>query len=418
VRKLLTLTEYGCITSADVAPSFDEQSVSQADFEWLSRIGSSGAKQSPPLFRRESEQRLRVSNYVGVVETPNGTTVEILPKHHEGDVPVERTRHLLHRMIAAALDLPVKETGVTHLQLFSAPLSEWVARHFLDALDRLIKRGLRFDYLRLEEEQPYLRGQLDLARQLRQAPGRAHYFQLRHDVFSPDGPENRLLKSALTLVASHTQDAENWRLAHELLVVLHEVPKSARYADDFKRWQRGRLLAHYEPVRPWCELILGQQMPLSVHGNWQGVSMLFPMEKLYERYVESAVRHGLRAGASLTAQAASESLCRYQDAGFFRLRPDMLVQSGAQRWILDAKWKRLDAADTENRFGLAQADFYQLFAYGQKYLGGIGELYLVYPRTASFSAALGPFAFSDSLKLWAVPFDLESQRFELPLPFL
>lgn len=408
--QLITLVEHGCLTTAASEQTLEERTIDQAGFDWLAQamvIGRSGAT---ALFRRDGSRRLRANNHVGIVETPGGTVVEILPKHHDDTMSVAETRRLLGRMIEAALDVPAREVGEAHLSLFETPLSEWVARRFLDGLDRLLKRGLRSDYVRMEEEQRYVRGQLDLARQLRQPPGRAHRFHIRHDVFSPDRPENRLLKSALALVATKTRNAANWRLAHELLIVLRELPPSANPADDFKRWRSDRLMAHYEPVRPWCELVLGRRTPLSVSGNWRGVSMLFPMEKLFERYVEAALRRALPPSAVLTSQAASRYLCQYEGKGFFQLRPDLSLTLGDQRWILDAKWKRLDTSAQDNRFGLSQPDFYQMFAYGQKYLDGVGDLVLIYPRTSRFLAPLGPFAYSDTMRLWALPFDLDTGR--------
>jgi 5-methylcytosine-specific restriction enzyme subunit McrC len=49
-------------------------------------------------------------------------------------------------------------------------------------------------------------------------------------------------------------------------------------------------MAHYAPLRPWCELILYRQMPYSLVGVWRGVSLLFPMEKLFERFVAAWLR--------------------------------------------------------------------------------------------------------------------------------
>ncbi len=91
----------------------------------------------------------------------------------------------------------------------------------------------------------------------------------------------------------------------------------------------------------------------------------------------------------------------------FRLEPDLLLQQGQQAWVLDTKWKRLDSADLQNKYGLSQADFYQLFAYGQKYLAGRVEMALIYPMTAQFMQALPPFDFSPELRLWVLPFDLD-----------
>lgn len=93
----------------------------------------------------------------------------------------------------------------------------------------------------------------------------------------------------------------------------------------------------------------------------------------------------------------------------FRLEPDLLVRKGGQSWVLDSKWKRLSATDRDKKYGLSQSDFYQLFAYGQKYLQGRGELVLIYPRRADFQQALAPFDFGGGLRLWVLPFDMEAE---------
>ena len=213
---------------------------------------------------------------------------------------------------------------------------------FLQSLDHLVTRGMRFDYVRVEEEQRFLRGQLDVVRQMRQPPGRQHYFQIRHDIFSPDRAENRLLKSALDKVCRHTQEAENWRLAHELASLLAEIPASAHQSIDFRAWRNDRLMAHYRPVKPWCELVLGEHMPLALKGKSHGISLLFPMEKLFERYVTTSLKLALRTGAKLDSQVAQKSLCEHIGKDFFKLKPDILLTHNDVPWVLDAKWKRLE----------------------------------------------------------------------------
>lgn len=95
----------------------------------------------------------------------------------------------------------------------------------------------------------------------------------------------------------------------------------------------------------------------------------------------------------------------------FRLEPDLLLESTNQKWVLDTKWKKLDAADRGNKYGLSQGDFYQLYAYGKKYLAGqaTSELVLIYPATESFSKSLPVFDYGDGMKLWVLPFDLTDQ---------
>lgn len=420
----ITVREYASLTTGPVeTPTLARAHISPDDFDWLCQQSrrfrvshetpfaeeaeNDTAADGMPLVEVLGRRTLRLDNYVGVIELPSGQLIEILPKTaSDGDSP-EQGRQLLRQMLGCAMDQP-RETSEAALQGFDAPLSEWVMASFLAALQHLVKRGVRSDYLRIEGEERFLRGQLDVVRQMRQPPGRAHHFALRYDLFLPDRSENRLLKLALEQVAVATQQPENWRLAQELRHLLVEVPASRDVTGDFRQWRDDRLMAHYRDVRPWCELILLRIMPVALRGEWRGISLLFPMETLFERYVEAGLRRQLLPGAKLRRQVSSEYLCTHKADRIFQLKPDLLLSHGKHRWILDAKWKRLDGSDEKNNYGISQADLYQLFAYGHKYLGGQGDLVLIYPTWEHFKVPLEPFCFDDGgkLKLWVLPFEL------------
>lgn len=91
------------------------------------------------------------------------------------------------------------------------------------------------------------------------------------------------------------------------------------------------------------------------------------------------------------------------------LKPDFLLKQGKQAWVLDTKWKLIDESlgDSREKYGLSQSDFYQLFAYGERYLDAEGEMFLVYPMTSKFRVPLQVFDYSTELRLWVVPFDLD-----------
>lgn len=408
----ISVREHAVLCTEPVAPSLDCAQVSVSAFEHLCRLSEGFSTSGARLVQVEGRQRLKLDNYVGVVQTPCGTVIEIVPKHHAEGGSLDQARALLRKLLLALMDLvPTRDAGVAGLQLFDTPLSEWVIQQFLQALDTLVGRGLRFEYQRMEEELPFLRGQLSLTAQLRQPPGRGHHFHVRHDVYLPDRPENRLLKLALVRVRQSTRSPENWRLAQELSFRLAEIPASRQVAQDFRAWGTDRLLAHYRAVKPWCELILNRHMPLAIAGGYQGMSLLFPMEKLFERFVAQWLRSRLEPGVDMHTPARSQSLCEHLNAPMFLLQPDILIAHGErQRWVLDAKWKLLDAGNRTDKYGLSQADIYQLFAYGMKYLDGEGRMALVYPLTERFSQPLDPFGFGNGLSLEVLPFDLDRER--------
>lgn len=418
MKSEIVVHEYARITTEKVRPSLCVAQVSPSAFDWLCNLQAGFTKTGASLLHVENGRWLRLDSYVGVLQTPCGTVLEVLPKNTEGlnEKSLHNSRNLLIKMLKTALDLPVRTAHKANIQLFEHSLLEWVMREFINALDHIVKRGLRFDYQRVEEEQYYLRGQLDINKQLRQSPGRKHIFNIRHDLFQPDCSENRLLKMALVRVCKLTQQPDTWRLAHELAGILAEVPPSKNIPQDFCQWRNNRLMAHYLPVRPWCELVLGQHMPLATQGNSQGISLLFPMEKLFETFVEKKLRKLIVPPYRLKSQAASKAICEHENGHMFQLRPDLLIERGKEVVaVLDTKWKLISASNKSEKYGLSQSDIYQLFAYGHKYLkGGKGEMMLIYPKTTSFSRMLSEFKCSDDLKLWVVPFDLESETLEWP----
>lgn len=406
----ITVREHARLTTQPGHESLDCHSVSESAFKYLCDLSASVGRGGASLVQVESGMSLRVDNYVGVIHTPCDTVLEILPKHLGSAAGAEEGRSLLVKMLGVVLGLKPRQVDVADIQLLKRPLTEWVMRQFLELLDQLVKRGMRFDYREVEEEQRFLKGRLDVARQVRQRPGRQHTVHIRHEVFVPDRPENRLLRSALRRVRAATREPKNWRLANELASLLEEIPESGDQRRDFRAWRKDRLMAHYAAVKPWCSLVLGETMPIAQRGSQEGISLLFPMERLFEEYVACRLAGQLRPGVKMTRQAASRSLCQHDGDWMFQLKPDIFLVGQGNAWILDTKWKLLDEARRASRYDIDPGDVYQLLAYGYRYLDEQGDVYLIYPATEKLTSPLPHFSFSKNLRLSVVPFDLVTDR--------
>ena len=168
-------------------------------------------------------------------------------------------------------------------------------------------------------------------------------------------------------------------------------------------------MAHYNEPMAWAQLILRGMSPSALQGNTKAISLLFPMEAVFESFVAQTLSYELPPHLKVLPQAATYSLVKHGLKDCFKLRPDLLIQSHKPvqtKMVMDTKWKLVNnSQQTKSLYGLAQADFYQMFAYGQKYLGGNGEMYLIYPAHDDFSQPIPQhFAFSETLKLWVVPY--------------
>lgn len=420
IKRIVTVREYAQITSESnigVVSSMDLGVVSDETFQWLLNIhhdlGAHGR-----VLSIESQLYIRLGSYIGYLEAPNGEGIEILPKtEHIESTPIIELRQLLQKMLSVSLNLPKREAGAAQLRGEKQPLHEWIFQQFLCELNILLNKGLRFDYETVELDSLFVRGKLDFNKQIHQTPDKAMKFHIITSEFTPQRVENILIKTALCRLLRVTKNSENWKLANRFVHFMDEVKLSKSPLLDLQYWQRNRLLAYYQGIYPWCRLILEQFNPHFQKGLKQGIAFLFPMERLFENYVEYCLKTKVNHGLKLTTQKSTEYLVTHHpiDGSLegkrkFQLRPDFVIESNLQSQsylVLDTKWKIIDQTQEENNYGISQSDMYQLFAYGHKYLNGNGHLILIYPSHSKFDKPLAHFKLDESLYLWCIPFNLE-----------
>lgn len=415
---MIQVREYALLTCDNSQPaSMDLGIVSEATFSWLEQLQQkwSGTSQ---IFSREGKRFLRLGSYVGYLQSPNGDSIEILPKTTlEAPAEIVALRQLLRRMLSASIGITPREANQAVLQRSDQPLHEWIISEFLRHLADLVRKGLRFDYHLIEDEHSaFIRGQLNVTAQMRMPPGRDAHFHVRYAEFSPQRIENRLLRTALDWALKMTGQGHNWRQANTLSHQLDGIePICGSTKQLMGQWSDSKYLFGYRAIKPWCQLILEQMNPDFQSGSHQGISLLFPMEKLYECWVGYGLAGALHHDYQLIEQTKGQYLLEHVPVGeksfqrWFMLKPDFLI-TGGQTVVLDAKWKLLDsrADDSLRKYDISQSDLYQMFAYGQKYLHGKGNMMLIYPRHQYFATPLPVFRFDADLSLWCVPFDLES----------
>lgn len=398
--------------------------VPESVFDWLEvqclRTAEVGDAAWLRLTQRRGRRVIQVTSYVGVIRAPCGYQIEVLPKVGKviGGGAVE-ARKLLIEMLCSLQGFRHVQTNRAKLSAARMPLLEVFIGEFLQAVDHIVKRGVRSDYVVKQDNLFALRGKLLIAQHIRQNLHRADRFFTEHDEFSPNRPENRLLHKALRQVLSASFSQDNQRLARELCFVFADIPESAQIAQDFQQVRLDRGMDYYADALAWARLILEEQSPLTGRGDHLAPSLLFPMEALFEAFVAKHLAKKLAAPFTLKTQARSHHLVQHLKQDWFQLRPDMLIRNGdANLLVLDTKWKLLDAlkSNAREKYQLSQADFYQLYAYGEHYLNGQGDIVLIYPKTDAFEQPLPVFSFpkAEGLRLWVLPFCLNTCRLILP----
>jgi 5-methylcytosine-specific restriction enzyme subunit McrC len=141
------------------------------------------------------------------------------------------------------------------------------------------------------------------------------------------------------------------------------------------------------------------------------------MERIFEDYVAARLRQQY-PDWQIKTQARDHYLARQDGRNCFLLKPDLVLRKGKIKIVADTKWKLLgkDSGKPINQ-SIGQADLYQTYAYGKKYLHDqdVKKVYLIYPKSAGFTRPLPVFKYDDGFHLYVVPFDLAPEIDSLSL---
>lgn len=382
-----------------------EREIPDTAFDWL-------MTQTGPWLTLEAVNAkpvLKCRQYVGVIRTPCGFVLEILPKTGKAGQPPEEARRLLLSMLATLPETQSLILGDAAVSLAKLPLLQVFLKLALDSFRHVVLRGLRRDYVAEAGNLTALRGKLVMGENLRRNLVHRERFYTHHDEYSANRPENRLLVSAVAVVRKLARHPEHQFLAHELCQRLEDVPPSPQVQMDFQRVRLDRGMSHYRPALAWARLLLLGQTPLLWQGGQEALSLLFDMNRLFEYFVAACLEKQIPPDCRLEMQLRRHHLVEFRGKPYGELRPDLVVMRQRQPvMVLDTKWKLLDDNDVWTK--VSQNDLYQMQAYGLSYLSAQGRILLVYPATPAFRDSTGPLHFLHvaGVQVWLIPFCLET----------
>jgi len=318
---------------------------------------------------------------VGVV-AGRGCSLEILPKVDPlgADEEAGTVRARLVHMLDAALGLDLSAADTTAMSHGADFLLEVLIALFAASLLAEVRRGLPRLYKPQESDLRALRGRLNNVRQFTVNAVRSDRLACRFDALDVDVPLMQVMKACVVLLAQHARLIDTQRRLAELRFLLAEVTDVPSGALPWRQIRIDRSSRRWRTLVDLARLLLG--------GSWQetfarssapeGVTLLFPMNDLFERYVAVQLR---RALAGLDFDVVAQGGFAYCLGPLTNgtpvvgdshpTRPDILVKHGDRVVaVLDTKWKHLAK-------GVSHSDIYQMMAYARLYQ--CPRLILLYP---------------------------------------
>ena len=417
-NKTITIREYGFISTNPhwIYEDYFSAYVDSDTFEEIKTFLLDEKNQSYNILtlsrRNWYGEIITAQNYVGVIQTSNGTSIEILPKI-SNITDIDKTRDIFLKMLKTLKDSPFKNIDKASLKTQKFPILEIFISLFLDELDRLIKRWIKRNYVLQEENIWFLKGKLKVAQNIKQNLTHKERFFCQFDEFTENIRENKLIKKCLMYLNGLSKKEKNRQRIKEFMFVFSDIEATTTVKEDLKAIQNlNRLNNYYADTLQWVRIFLLWQSVVNFVWHTLTLALLFPMEKIFESYVaKKLVQHN--PDRKIKTQDTAHYLVEYhKDKPKFNLRPDIVING----WeiVADTKWKLLDGTDESINYGISQSDMYQLFAYAKKYKSK--KLYLIYPKTDTFTTKLEPFFYhylDEQISLEVVPYDLENDTCEM-----
>ena len=379
-----------------------QHDISKKDFFDIENFILKNSDENAPFLRIVSGSGgkfIQARNYVGVLQTKSGLTIEILPKIAEKN-NTERSKAVLIKMLKTLKNFPFKSSNLASLKTQNLPLLEIFISMFLCELETLVKKGVKSDYITLEDNLKFLKGKLNINEQIKRNSIHKERFYVGYSEFLSDIKINQIIKTTLKFLYKKSNSSKNQQKIRELLFIFDEVSTCNDYKNFFEKLIINRQVKHYEQTLLWCKIFLLGNSFTPHKGDDLAFALLFDMNALFESYVGNFIK---KKRADVSLQHPEKHLI--ENPKSFRLRPDIFLKD---KFIADTKWKiiRQDINESEKKYKILQADLYQLYAYGKKY--ECGELYLIYPKIDGAKQELMKFEYEKDMQLEILYFNLEN----------
>ena len=311
--------------------------------------------------------------------------------------------HLLHK-------LPnFKQIDTAKFEVQKLDIFEIFILMFLEEVGQIIKKGIKSDYSTQEDNLFFLKGKLRFGEHLKRNIVHKERFYVEYDDYNQNRPENRLIKSTLNFLSKVSKNANNVRRIRLYMEHMNWVDLSINVDNDFRGVKIGRGMEHYKNALRWSEVFLKKKSFTSFSGETISFAILYPMEKLFECFVEWWLIKNETNVEVIAQSGEHDFVSKYNEkqekTRLFGVRPDFLLKDKEKTCcVADAKWKLIDK---EGDF--SQGDFYQLFAYKHifsKEDQPLNCLRIYYPQT-DFLNIERDFEYHCESKIKIVPVDLK-----------
>jgi 5-methylcytosine-specific restriction enzyme subunit McrC len=370
----------------------------------------------------------KFKHHVGILQTDK-YRVRILPKIWKDNCPGRDYARNLVKLLLYAFSGKVKTPPETEMsaEINDLDLFELLMRLYAITLEDQLSMGAYRMYNRSEEENRYLKGKLNLEKQLRKID--QSIFDISSFRFSGDNDLNRFFVYATDRFLQMTRDTLNSAILSS--IKLRFDPEEVSNVIPKDNVNFNRLNERFQVPYTYAKLVLDGLIPLPGDDD-KSLMMIFDMNVVFEEFFATFLRRNEKiifkgiGSVKIIKPDSSRNFIykKTRDRGYLirYTKPDVIIRIGKLKFIFDTKYKILKkpeiTEDEDNRTDeikkISANDLYQMFTYSEIY--DSKGIILVFP--GSESKLSEPYRFKENgrfLWVYMVNLDLSGAEWEIEL---
>ena len=263
-------TRHICVTANEKIADFSKENgeLSEMLGEFAEVCAADGRK-AVTVRQQKGVKYFMAGSYCGFARLTDGTLVEILPNSKNDNAAREK--------LCAEF---CKRCGHSFRPSAIAPdtnFMEFFISVFAGETMKIIKSGVLSAYASREENMTSVHGTILFAENIRRNLVHRERIYVRHDIFTPDRAENRIIKAAASKLIKITDNAHSSHLLKEALSYLEEVRMPYNVPAEFSKCINTRNTKKYSTVLNICKMLFDKNEGTAFSGKYISCAQFYKM---------------------------------------------------------------------------------------------------------------------------------------------
>lgn len=262
-------TKHFCVSANENIAELSEKNgrLTEMLAEFAEVCGADGRK-AIAVSQKGEKKYFMAGSYCGFVYLTDGTLIEILPPAKGGKADARKAlceefcKRCGYNFEPSALD---PDTN----------FMEYFISVFAGETMKIIKSGVLSNYTSREENMTSVQGAILFSENIRRNLVHRERVYVRHDIFTPDRAENRILKAAAKTLIKLTADPHSTHLLMEALSFLDEVRIPHNIAAEFSKCINTRNTKKYSTTLSICRMLFDKNEGTAFSGKYVSCAQFY-----------------------------------------------------------------------------------------------------------------------------------------------